>query len=110
MTAAATPVNLVYSDLAEDPDLAELVELFVREMPSRVTNLQARFDKADWQELERAAHQIKGAAGSYGFHALTPAATRLEVIVRKRSPEDEIRQALDDLTALCRAVRAGVPS
>ncbi len=110
MSPAVSPEQFVYSDLADDPDLAELVELFVQEMPSRVANLQARFDAGQMLELERAAHQIKGAAGSYGFHALTPAAVRLEHFVKTRCPEEQIRQALAELSRLCQSVRSGVPS
>jgi HPt (histidine-containing phosphotransfer) domain-containing protein len=98
---------LSYSTLAEDPDLAEIVEMFVQEMPDRVSNLQRRFESRDLMELERAAHQLKGAAGSYGFHQLTPAATRLEAMLKQRRPEEEVHAALDALVSLCRGVRAG---
>jgi len=100
---------LCYSTLAEDPDLAEIVEMFVQEMPDRVANLLRRFDARELNELERAAHQIKGAAGSYGFHQLTPSAARLEALVKQRRPEEEIKAALNELVALCQGVRAGTP-
>jgi HPt (histidine-containing phosphotransfer) domain-containing protein len=110
MALATATETLLYSELASDPDLAEIVELFVDEMPRRVANLESRFERRDWLELERAAHQIKGAAGSYGFNQLTPAATALEVIVKQRRDEAEIKSALEALTTLCRSVRGGVPS
>ncbi len=109
MTFAVTKDEppLSYSTLADDPDLAEIVEMFVQEMPDRVSNLLHRFESRDLPELERAAHQLKGAAGSYGFHQLTPAATRLEAMLKQRKSEEEIRAALDSLVSLCRGVRAG---
>ena len=109
MTFAVTQDEppLSYSTLAEDPDLAEIVEMFVQEMPDRVSNLLHRFESRDLPELERAAHQLKGAAGSYGFHQLTPAATRLEAALKQHRSDEEIRAALDSLVSLCRGVRAG---
>lgn len=108
--ATSTESQLFYSELADDPDLAEIVELFVAEMPGRVANLEARFEQRQWAELERAAHQIKGAAGSYGFNQLTPAAARLEAVVRRFEDEGAIREALEALTRFCRGVRGGTAS
>lgn len=109
MSLASVTEELLYSDLATDPDLAEIVEIFVEEMPRRVANLESHFAGRDWKELERAAHQIKGAAGSYGFNQLTPAAAHLEAAVKQGRGEAEIQQALEALTALCRNVRTGTP-
>jgi histidine phosphotransfer protein HptB len=103
------PAGLLYSVLADDPDLAEIVALFVQEMPERIARLLDRFRESDREGLRRVAHQLKGAAGSYGFTPISPAAARLEDgIVQSRS-EEEIRQALDELIDLCRRTRAGAP-
>ena len=98
--AAVPPI---YSTLADDPDLAELANLFAQEMPGRIENLRQQFETANWEQLGRAAHQLKGAAGSYGFEPLTPASARLEMAVRNQAPEQEIERALEDLIALCSA-------
>ncbi len=68
----------LYSSLATDPDLAELVEIFVESLPERVETLKQAFDQGDWETLRRTAHQLKGAAGSYGFDPLSPSAAKLE--------------------------------
>lgn len=108
MTAnAAQPL---YSTLATDPDLGEIVQLFVEEMPNRTANLRQRLEAADWGELRRAAHQLKGAAGSYGFEPITPAAARLEEAVDRAMPEEQIRQMVDELIALCNSARVGTPA
>jgi HPt (histidine-containing phosphotransfer) domain-containing protein len=100
----------LYSELASDPDYAELVEMFVGEMSQRVERLQNQFAERNWRELTTTAHQLKGAAGSYGFPAITPAAARLEQAVRSGQMEDDIEQCLAELVTLCRSVRAGTPS
>lgn len=104
-----TPANTarpLFSTLGSDPDLREIVELFVEEMPDRVSNLFDRLRVCDWEGLRRAAHQLKGAAGSYGFEPITLSAARVEDAIRASRPEEEIRQAIEDLVDLCRRARA----
>ncbi|MGD9649049.1 MAG: Hpt domain-containing protein [Pirellulales bacterium] len=107
--AQATAAAPIYSTLANDRELADLVELFVDELPRRVAFLRSLFAAGDRDELERMAHQLKGAAGSYGFEAITPAAARVEQTVACGEPFAEIAEALEELIALCEAARAGAP-
>ena len=107
MSAPLPRTDLLYSRLAANEGLADLVELFVDELPDRVDQLRAHFESENWSELERYAHQIKGAAGSYGFDPLTPAAARLERAVAAHDPCEQIDAALEELEALCQRVRAG---
>lgn len=100
----------LYSTLAEDPDLAEIVEMFVDEMPERIETMLDCLQSEDWEGLRRASHQLKGAAGSYGFSTITPCAGKLEAAVKQTQPETEIRRAVDELVAMCRSVRAGTPA
>jgi HPt (histidine-containing phosphotransfer) domain-containing protein len=99
----------IHSSLADDEDLGEIVDLFVAEMPDRVERLLGYAELRDWAELERLAHQLKGAAGSYGFEPITPAAARVEAAVRDEWPEEQLRAALSDLVQLCQRMRAGLP-
>jgi HPt (histidine-containing phosphotransfer) domain-containing protein len=99
----------LYSTLAEDPDLAVIVAAFVEEMPERVGNLIRLAEGGDWEPLRQAAHQLKGAAGSYGFHPITSAAAQLEDAIRGSQPEEDVRRACDDLVTLCRLAQAGTP-
>ena len=104
-----------YSTLACDPDLGELVDLFVSELPDRVNSLSSALANGDWESLGRYAHQLKGAAGSYGFDQLTPSLRKLEALTREQGgkesgAEQSIREALADVSELCSRVRSGVPS
>jgi HPt (histidine-containing phosphotransfer) domain-containing protein len=100
----------IYSTLGGDPDLGDLVVLFVEEMPERIRTLVEYSENGDWELLRRSAHQIRGAAGSHGFHQFTSIAERVETAVKKGRPEDEIRQALGELIELCRHARSGTPA
>ncbi len=99
-----------YSSLAADPILGEMVALFVDEMPARTACLKARFDAQDWDGLKRAAHQMKGAVGSYGFDQLTLYSAALEDAVVRRAPPEEIARALDELVRQCGRVTADRPA
>lgn len=92
----------IHSALADDPDLYEIVKMFVDEMPSRVDQLISEFKSKNWNGLQQTAHQLKGAAGSYGFAEVTPIAGRLEQNLKQNSPEAEIQRSLMDLIAICR--------
>ena len=109
MDLSAHTAEALYSSLGGDTDLAEIVEMFVDEMPDRIGTFIDCLETGDWEGLGRAAHQMKGAGGSYGFDQLTPYAAKLESAVRDQEPEEEIRQALNALVSLCQKVRAGVP-
>ncbi|HEX5445541.1 MAG TPA: Hpt domain-containing protein [Pirellulales bacterium] len=95
----------ILSTLADDPDLGSIVELYVAEMPDRIATLVAQFDAGDRTGLTTTAHQIKGAAGSHGFHQVTPPAARLEAALHADRPEAEIAEALEALLDVCRRVR-----
>jgi HPt (histidine-containing phosphotransfer) domain-containing protein len=99
----------IYSSLGGDADLAGLVAIFVDELPCRTAMLSGALESGDFEGLRRAAHQLKGAAGSYGFDTITSSAARVEQAVRQDAPEAEIQAALNALVDLCRRTRPGTP-
>ena len=106
---AITQTSFFYSTLGGDPDMAELVEMFVDEMPDRISTLQELMAAGDWEELGRFAHQMKGACGSYGFDQLTPLAERLEKSARNGDAEDVVQRWLAELVDGFGRTRPGVP-
>lgn len=114
MSATIDQSTAIYSSLAADPDLGEIVELFVNEMPKRAARLRRQWKNRQWEDLLRTAHQLKGAVGSYGFGQITPFAQRLEDIVRQaveaQSIDDaEIDRAVERMEAVCGKIRSGAP-
>ena len=71
---ALIPSELVRSD----PGFADLVEEFLKAMPERVSELEATLADRDFDALRRAAHELKGSGGGYGYPAVTESAARLE--------------------------------
>ena len=60
---------------------------------------------ADFEALQRLAHQLKGAGGSYGYPALTDPAKALEETAKARDHE-AAGLAFTPLAKLCQAIIA----
>lgn len=115
--AAASRTNgePVVSRLASDPEMYELIGLFVAELPRRVGAMQELFARSDWAQLRRAAHQLKGASGGYGFPDVGEVAGRVEQTLntmRGASADGHesigrLREQVDDLAEICGRVITG---
>jgi len=101
--------NWIYSRLATDPELGNMVDVFVQRMPDRIRTIESQATRRNWERLARTAQQLKGAAGSHGFDDITPYAARLERTAEEASQEERIFAAVDELVELCRRVRPGKP-
>lgn len=94
---------LIYSVLAEDPDLIELVEMFVDEIPDKIAVFEAACKTKDWDKLRIVSHQMKGAAGSYGFRPLSEEAAILEKCLKDAvTDENLIIEKVNSLVNVCR--------
>jgi HPt (histidine-containing phosphotransfer) domain-containing protein len=98
----------VYSSLGGDPLMSELVDMYVAEMPDRIAALEQAFSSGDRAVLQRAVHQMKGAAGSYGFDPLTMSAIVLEAAIFDNQSPETILRSFGELIQLCRRVRTGI--
>lgn len=99
--------GLLYSCLANDPDLSPLVDLFVEDLPERVEAMLDRLQASDRDGLRRIAHQLTGAAGSYGFQEITEHAAVVEALLLERRHDDEVAAAVNALVEVCRRARRG---
>ncbi|MFH1731790.1 MAG: response regulator, partial [Planctomycetota bacterium] len=98
--------DVVRSEFADDPDLTDVIGLFVSGLAGHVESMRNALNARRFDELRREAHQLKGAGGSYGYPDLTDAARVLEMTARNRDAASG-RVALDRLAALCKAVVRG---
>lgn len=102
----------IVSSLASDPDMAELIELYVAEMPQRAGLIMSAFEQHAWEQLSREAHKIRGSAGGHGFDCIGDAAGAIEDMLRaSRGAEEQelerVRAGVDELINLCRRATAG---
>lgn len=101
----------VVSELAGDPDMAELVELFVAEMPARLSALENAWATGKADAVSRLAHQLRGAAAGYGFPVIGRSAERLELDLKQlasAAPDPDlarVKAQFEELIDLCARVR-----
>jgi len=99
----------LFSSLANDPDLIELVQEFVNELKHRVAAIRSAADTSDLDKVARLAHQLKMAGGSCGFEVIGAAAAELESATRNARSIEQIRREMDNLVVLCCRAVAGPP-
>ena len=91
-----------------DEDLRGIAREFAAGLPGRVDQFRAALAAGDRAELERAAHQLKGAGETLGFAPLTAPAAALEAAAADPAAEDAaLEELLGDLAALTDRVRVG---
>src|SRR5690349_14260504 len=103
--AAMRDSTVYYSQLAEDPGLAEIIELFVDELPGRVNAMRQATIAGDLPLVGRLAHQLKGAGGSHGFPHLSTLAREVERAARELQSASETADAIDRLAEGCAQAR-----
>jgi len=107
---AASEHQPIYSLLAADSALAGIVAQFVSELPDRVSAMKQTFALGEQERLRSQAHQLKGAAGSYGFDVLSQAAERLEALILNRCSVGELATSLKEVCDIVALVRSGRPA
>ncbi len=96
----------IYSTVADDPCLGPIVEAFVASIPLRIAELVTLVARHDWVGVQQLAHQIKGAAASYGFPQITFAAALLEQAVRTQEDAETILERFHVIVDLGGRIRS----
>ncbi len=97
------------SSLAGNDKLKSVLDRFVTRLPERIEEMQRLLAEHDLASLGRAVHQIKGAAGGYGFPDITAAAGRAEEAIKHVEDVESIGSQMRQLVGLIRRVE-GFPS
>lgn len=96
----------VYSSWQNDPDYAELLPLFVDELPSMRRTLLEFAKVCDFENVKREAHKLRGTAGGYGYQGLSQLAGQLEDTCKTSARDSTaILQELDRLIGYIERVR-----
>ena len=98
----SAPLVSVFSG---DDGMAELIGTFVGDLPDRAATIEGALNAADVEALRRAVHQLRGAAGGYGFPSMTTAAGRVEDAIAGGADLVRLLPLTRLLTDLCRAAR-----
>lgn len=101
-------VEPLLSDFADDPEMMEIIEPFVDGLQERITTIQKSLADRDYEALSCVAHQLKGAAGGYGFPAISEAARVVELAAKSREPLETLEPSVAAVTSLCLRARRGL--
>ena len=99
--------GLIYSNMADDPDMAPLILDFVNNISDHVDKLNHALSASQFTMLSNMVRMLKGAGGSYGFDALTNAAQKaLEKIGAADDDPEAIRKAVSQLQSVASRLAA----
>jgi PAS domain S-box-containing protein len=76
----------LYSQFSGDTLISQLLPVFSNRLPARLENMIQAFGNQNWEEVLRAAHQLKGTAGSFGYDILSVKMVELEEEIKKPIP------------------------
>ena len=91
------------SDMGDDPEMAEILGPFVERLTQTADRLGLALEANNREAIRTMAHQLKGAAGGYGFPSITASAARLEAGART---DAALNSLVFELSDLCRRARA----
>jgi CheY-like chemotaxis protein/HPt (histidine-containing phosphotransfer) domain-containing protein/anti-sigma regulatory factor (Ser/Thr protein kinase) len=103
----AADEQVLLSDLADDPDMQELIGQFLQQLAARIAVIDASRSLGERKALASVAHQLKGAAGGYGYMSISEAARTVERYASAGGTQKECDDAIDKLLTRCRAAIRG---
>lgn len=94
------------SQFGDDPEMRELVELFVSELPVRTQAISEAVNGHQWEQVKRLSHQLKGSSAGYGFPTIGVAAGNVEHLLVSGSLSDQkqldvLKTNVNELIGLC---------
>jgi HPt (histidine-containing phosphotransfer) domain-containing protein len=86
-------------DPSIDAALAAVRAQFALALPDKAANVRALLARGAWDDARRAAHRLRGSAGTYGFAPLGAAAAAIEelLLAEPAGPGEETRDRLERL-------------
>lgn len=101
-TDVSSPLTSTYAD---DQVIAEILPMFLANMPKYTNNLQALIESRDYVGAGRVCHDLKGTSGGYGYPDIATATQVLETELKKGQDLELIRSYLDVVCGLCERAR-----
>lgn len=104
------PLLPLFSTFVEEPAIAEILPLFLQNLPSYLSRLEEALARGEIDVAIRTCHDLKGTAGGYGYPAISAVASNLESALRAGDEELRARELLESLRDLCSRAQLGLQS
>jgi PAS domain S-box-containing protein len=98
--------NAIISSFVNDPEMLPIIQRFVGRLPEQIDEMRRFLANHEFSELQRFAHKLKGAGGSYGYPTLTDACKTLEETA-KACDFANSTAAFEVVVVLVQAIRNG---
>jgi CheY-like chemotaxis protein len=98
--------NEIISQYVDDPDIMPILGGYVEHLGGQVDEMRVALGNAQFADLHRLAHRMKGSGGNYGYSMLTDAARDLEDAAKAQDLH-LAGWALQQVALLCRAIENG---
>lgn len=95
----------IVSELANDPDLYVVADMFVERLFEILEKFQFAIDSNDLQAMRELLHELKGSGGSAGYSIITERSQALESLILDDKIE-ELADSIPDFIKLCKRVES----
>jgi signal transduction histidine kinase/HPt (histidine-containing phosphotransfer) domain-containing protein/ActR/RegA family two-component response regulator len=95
------------SEFCDDPEMLEIVGRFIDGLVNHVESLTNALARSDFETIYQTAHKLSGAAGGYGYPAVSEQGLIVEQLAKAGGPIEELESHLEELVHLCQRVIAG---
>lgn len=92
--------------LEEEPDLLEILEMFINRLPGMLTNICEAHESKNYAELGELIHDMKGTCGNFGYDALYELSIEIENLIRAKE-YSQISVKLIDVEKLTQRILRG---
>ena len=99
----------ISSQLADDPELADILTQFIERLPRQLDALYEALEREQLEDVGQLAHQLAGAGGGYGYPTLSDLAKSLEVAAKAQDTRGAAA-ALAGVKEVCAAIRERSPT
>ncbi|HVT89232.1 MAG TPA: ATP-binding protein [Tepidisphaeraceae bacterium] len=97
-------IEKLTSSLANNQTLKGVLDRFISRLPQRIEDIQNQLRDRDFAKLAHTVHQMKGAAGGYGFPQITAAAGKAEASIKQADDIEAVVTQVNELVGLIRKV------
>lgn len=101
---ASVSAQPLRNTMGDESAVQTLLMRFISRLPERVKALRTCLEEEDLEKLRQTVHQLKGAAGGYGYRQLTHQAGRAEQKLAAGDSLEAVRGEIESLIALVRSV------
>jgi HPt (histidine-containing phosphotransfer) domain-containing protein len=102
-TAPAYDDSVLISSLADDPELVQVLDIFIETLPEMLDSIRAAWRQINMKTLKRHIHELKGAGGSAGFPIVMQHVAHVENTVAT-GQADQLAQTVEELLGLCEQI------